>query len=117
MAPTAIVCEDNVGVRRVISGVLEAAGYAVVAEVDMVVSLLPAVVAAQPKLVVLDLLLEGVSGLDAVADLQTAAPGVRIVVFSGHDAWRQAALAEGVTAWVDKPDFGALEAVVRRFAD
>ena len=109
----ALVCEDDPAVRRVITTVLEQLGVSVIAEIDMLSNVPRLVRYGGPDIVILDLVLVGTSsGHEALADLADMAKSVTVVVFSAHDTLRDQALAAGAYAFVDKPDFDRLAAVV-----
>ena len=70
---------------------------------------------ARPDVLVLDLRMPGVTGLEAVPEIRNASPDTRIVVYSQYiDERIEAELAEaGVEAWVRKDeDLSDLRATV-----
>jgi DNA-binding NarL/FixJ family response regulator len=70
---------------------------------------------ARPDVLVLDLRMPGVTGLEAVPEIRNASPDTRIVVYSQYiDERTEAELAEaGVEAWVRKDeDLSDLRATV-----
>ncbi len=112
----ALVCDDDAMVRRVVSGLLTGLGYLVVAEVDLATDALRVVELTKPHLVVLDVALMGLSGIEAIPSILSASPGTRIVVFSAFDTVRGDALAAGAAAVVDKSDPEGLEETLRQLA-
>lgn len=114
--PRALVCDDDPMVRRVVSGLLTSLGYDVLAEVDLATDALRVVELAKPDLVVLDVALMGLSGIEAIPTIRSTSPGSRIVVFSAFDTVREDALAAGAVAVVDKSDPTGLEDALRRLA-
>ena len=71
----------------------------------------------RPDVLVLDLRMPGVTGLEAVPDIRSASPDTRIVVYSQHiDERTEAELREaGVEAWLRKDeDLSELRATVLR---
>ena len=69
----------------------------------------------RPDVLVLDLRMPGVTGLEAVPDIRSASPDTRIVVYSQHiDERTEAELREaGVEAWLKKDeDLSELRATV-----
>lgn len=74
---------------------------------------------AQPDIVLLDLSMPGMDGLEAIPLIHEVAPGTRIVVFSGYTAGRMAetALARNAARYVEKgSDIELLPAIVREVA-
>jgi DNA-binding NarL/FixJ family response regulator len=70
---------------------------------------------ARPDVLVLDLRMPGVTGLEAVPEIRSASPDTRIVVYSQYiDERTEAELAEaGVEAWLKKDeDLSELRATV-----
>jgi CheY-like chemotaxis protein len=104
------VCDDDVTLRGVVRGVLERAGFQVIAEVGVMPDLLEVAAAARPQVVVLDMALPGVSGLEGIDALRARSPDSRIVMFSAFEL--EASQRAGVDAFVLKPDFEALERTV-----
>jgi DNA-binding NarL/FixJ family response regulator len=73
----------------------------------------------QPDVVVLDLSMPGMDGLEAIPRIQEVAPEARILVFSGYTAERMAepALARGASRYVEKGSkIEELPAIVREVA-
>jgi two-component system, cell cycle sensor histidine kinase and response regulator CckA len=80
---TVLVVEDDAGVRRFASLVLESAGYAVVAAADGEAALaVSGDVAVQ--LLVTDVVMPGMSGREVASRLAAERPGIRILYMSGH---------------------------------
>lgn len=112
--PRAVVCDDDAMTRRLVGQVLSGCGVTVVADTDIIPNLVSVVGLSKPDLVVLDLWLEGTTGLSALPDLRAASPGTTLIVYSGRTEWRDRALAGGAAVFVDKPNFDELQVVVRR---
>lgn len=71
----------------------------------------------QPELVVLDLQLEGGSGLDVLREVNEKLPASRIIVFSNHASqpYRKKCMAMGATGVFDKAqDFEMVRDIVRQ---
>jgi CheY-like chemotaxis protein len=74
---------------------------------------------AQPDVVLLDLSMPDMDGLEAIPLMRERAPDARIVVLSGHEAGRVSleALQQGATRYVNKgADLAAIRAAVREVA-
>ncbi len=82
-AATILVVEDDSGVRRFASRVLEAAGYQVLTAQDG-----PAAIEtarnADVQLLLTDVVMPGMSGRDVASRLSAAQPGIRVLYMSGH---------------------------------
>ena len=114
MRPTAVVCDDDYAARQVAAFELRDAGYDVVAEVALATDLLAVVGALRPALVVVDVSLMGMTGIEAIPDIRRLSPASSVVVFSAFDSAREAALAAGADAVVDKTEVEDLAAVASR---
>jgi DNA-binding NarL/FixJ family response regulator len=74
---------------------------------------------SQPDVVLLDLSMPDMDGLEAIPLMRERAPDARIVVLSGHEAGRVSleALHQGATRYVNKAsDLGAIRSAVRDVA-
>jgi PAS domain S-box-containing protein len=99
-----LVVDDSVDIRAILRINLDIAGAVVVGEAatgDEAVSLARE---TQPDVVLLDLAMPGMDGLEALPLVRTAAPMARIIVLSGFAASRMeaTALELGATAYVEK---------------
>lgn len=106
-----LVVDDHAVVREGLRHVLTAAeGFAVVGEAADAATALDLAEASRPDVVLLDLTMPGMSGLDAAAELRRRAPGARIVVLSMHeqDEYVLAAVRGGASGYVLK-DAGPAE--------
>lgn len=75
---------------------------------------------AQPDVVLLDLSMPDMDGLEAIPQMRELAPGARLVVLSGHEAGRVSleALDQGATRYLSKAaDLETIRAVVREVAE
>lgn len=113
-----LVAEDNADLRTVLRAVLDGEpDLRCVGAIGTPDEVLPLARSTQPHVVVLDLLLEGGSSLHLIRMLQTALPGVRIVMYSGYgsDVTAREALRRGAAEFVVKSaDVEPLLAAVRR---
>ena len=87
-----LIVDDEPNIRRTLRTLLESEGYAV-REAPSAEEAVAQVGDHPPEVVLLDLALPGMSGLEALPRLQEAAPGVPVVMMSG-----QASLADAVAA-------------------
>jgi len=112
----ALVCDDYSMVRETVRPVLVEAGFETVREATLATEAIALAELLQPEVIVLDLSLPGMSGLQAIPILRLVSPHSAIVVFSAYDIWRQAALDAGAGAYVDKTDLAALATVLDQVA-
>jgi DNA-binding NarL/FixJ family response regulator len=108
---TIVLADDHQVVRDGLRALLEAErDFVVVGEVGNGLEVVPLVVRLTPDVLVLDLLMPGLSGLDVAREVSRHAPDTRIVVLSMHasEAHVLQALKNGATAYVLK-DAGAAE--------
>jgi DNA-binding response OmpR family regulator len=108
-----LVVDDDRTVSDVVCRYLERAGYRVTQAGDGVAAL-AAVARDQPDLVVLDLMLPKIDGLEVCRRLRTGADGVPIVMLTalGEEADRVLGLQVGADDYVTKP-FSPRELVLR----
>jgi DNA-binding NarL/FixJ family response regulator len=112
----ALVCDDYSMVRETIRPILVEAGFETVREATLATEAIALAELLQPEIVVLDLSLPGMSGLQAIPILRLVSPRSAIVVFSAYDIWRQASVDAGAFAYIDKSDLEALEQVLTQVA-
>jgi len=99
-----LVVDDDPDTGTVLSDLLTAVGHEA-QWVSNSADALRAVARATPDLILLDVLMPGLSGLDALPSLRALAPGVPIVVVSGlmDEALARDAFAHGAFDYVVKP--------------
>jgi DNA-binding NarL/FixJ family response regulator len=102
-----LVCDDVRAFRALMRYTLqEDPGIEVVGEAADGVSAIDAAARLQPDVVLLDLTMPVLDGIDAIPALLERSPGARVVALSGWGAERMAerALAQGAVAYVEKTD-------------
>jgi len=105
-----LVCDDHAMVRSGLRLLLEAdPGIEVVGEAPDADDAIERARALSPDVVLLDVVLRGRSGLDAIAELLTAAPGTKVLMLSMQDDPRyvRAAFAAGADGYLQKEAAGA----------
>jgi two-component system chemotaxis response regulator CheY len=110
--PSAVVCDDDLMSRRVVRGLLTDAGFEIIGEVDMAVAALDLVSVTKPDLLVLDVNMPGLSGLDIIRDVNERTPATRIIVISAYDVDHLDELELGVAAVLPKTDLVRFDEVV-----
>jgi DNA-binding NarL/FixJ family response regulator len=112
-----LVCDDVEAFRALMRYTLqEDPGIEVVGEAADGVAAIDAAERLQPDVVLLDLTMPVLDGIDAIATVLERAPGTRVVALSGWGADRmaQAALDQGAVAYLEKTDdVQAIRAAVR----
>lgn len=119
MASTAsarvFLADDSGPIRARVASLLGAHAVAVVGEAATPQACIAGILASQPQVVVLDIQLEGGSGLEVLRAVRAAAPGIAFIVFSNNagPAYRKKYLAEGAAAFLDKScDFERLPGAI-----
>jgi two-component system, NarL family, invasion response regulator UvrY len=111
-----LVADDHALIRRLLHHAIdEHEGVEVVGETGDGDGAVRLARALAPDVVVLDLVMPGLGGLEAAAAIRDAVPGVAILIFSASDAARVTgdALAAGADRYVEKgAGFAAVAAAV-----
>ena len=106
MVPTlkVFLAEDSDLVRERIRSLLVETGVTIVGEGRTPQGCIGGILASRPDVVVLDVRLEGGTGLEVLKAVQVVVPAVAFVVFSNNasPAYRQRYLREGACAFLDK---------------
>ncbi|MFK7987218.1 MAG: sigma-54-dependent transcriptional regulator [Sandaracinaceae bacterium] len=104
MSATILVVDDEKNIRRTLRMVLEGEGYDVV-DAPNAEEGLERVRAGGVDLVLLDIRLPGMSGLEALPLLRASDPALPVIVISGHASLAEAvsAVRDGATDFFEKP--------------
>jgi two-component system chemotaxis response regulator CheY len=99
-----LLVDDSGMARRTIRQMLEAAAYEVV-EAEDGMTALERYFLEKPDLVLLDLVMKGMKGLDVLEKLHQMDPNVRAIVVSAdiQDSSRELAVAGGARNFLNKP--------------
>ena len=111
-SPTVLVCEDNLARRTAVSDLLSRAGCSLVGEAETLTELRDLLGANAPDVIVFDLALAGLGGLDVVRDLRVSCPSAEVVVLSDYPSLHDDAVAAGARAHVDVRDLRDLETLL-----
>lgn len=98
------IADDSRLIRDRVSGMLQASAMAVVGQGATPQACIDAILSLRPDVVVLDIQLEGGSGLQVLRAIRQSAPDTGVVVFShnANAAYRQRYLREGASHFLDK---------------
>jgi two-component system chemotaxis response regulator CheY len=104
MSAKVLVVDDSGLARRSTRRVLEGAGYEVV-EAEDGLAALERYFVEKPAVVLLDLVMKGMYGLDVLAKLREMDPAARVVVISAdiQTSSRELVAAAGAAAFLNKP--------------
>jgi CheY-like chemotaxis protein len=99
------ICDDSPEYRMLLRMVLADAGATIVGEGADGRECLEGAAATEPSLLLLDLNMPGIGGLEVLPELRATLPNVKIVVLTTSKAeeTEQAALLLGADAFVSKP--------------
>ena len=114
-----LVVDDSSLARRRARGILEAGGYEVIEAEDGIVALERYFI-EKPDLVMLDLVMKGMYGLDVLARLRQMDPVARVVVVSAdvQTSSHQMAAEAGAAGFLIKPlDETEALAIIRKVLD
>lgn len=109
------VAEDSAAIRQRVNALLGAAHIEVVGEAATPQGCIAGILAAHPHVVVLDVQLEGGTGLEVLRAVRSTDPAIAFVVFSNNSApaYRRRYLGEGAARFLDKStEFDQLAAAV-----
>jgi two-component system response regulator DesR len=110
------LADDSAPIRARVADMLAAGSMSVVGQAETPQGSIDGILAAHPDVVVLDIQLEGGSGLDVLRAVRKAEPGIAFVVFSNNSgaAYRKRYLGEGACSFLDKTaEFDQLVPAVR----
>lgn len=98
------IVDDSVLIRDRVTAMLEASAMSVVGRAATPQDAIDGILEASPDVVVLDIQLEGGSGLQVLRAVRQAAPDIAFVVFSSNSgpAYRKRYIGEGAEAFLDK---------------
>jgi DNA-binding NarL/FixJ family response regulator len=112
---TVFLADDSAMIRERVAAMLAARSMNVVGEAETPEDSIRGILAAHPDVVVLDVQLEGGTGLQVLRAIRQAEPEIAFVVFSNNagPAYRKRYLGEGAQRFLDKTtEFDQLVAAV-----
>src|SRR5258706_15451057 len=104
-----LLADDHAVLRDGLRALLEAAGYQIVGESGHGRETLRLVDQFKPDVVVVDIVMPGLNGVDATRAIVRESPATRVVVLTGHEeeAYVTEALRAGARGYVLKTQAGA----------
>ncbi|HET7853893.1 MAG TPA: response regulator transcription factor [Candidatus Methylomirabilis sp.] len=121
MPTTILIVDDNEGVRTSLMRILEKdRGFKVVGEAGDGSQALELARALSPDLILMDLAMPQVDGLEATRRIKAEQPETKVIIFTRYqdDAYRQAATRSGADAFLSKVTRVAdLLAAIRQVAE
>ena len=104
MTPKVLIVDDSALSRRTLRRILESAGYEVV-EAEDGMTALEMYFLEKPRLVLLDLVMKGMYGLDVLVKMREMDPNAQVVVASAdiQSSTRQMVDDAGAQAFINKP--------------
>ncbi len=115
-APRVFLADDSGAIRARVAALLGAHDLAVIGQAATPQGCIDGILSSRPEVVVLDVQLEGGSGLQVLQAVRAADPAIAFVVFSNNanPAYRKRYLGEGATQFLDKSsDFEQLPAAIQ----
>ena len=105
MTHTVLLCDDALFMRTMLRGIVSQAGYEVVGEAENGRVAVELYRTTRPDIVVMDMVMPELSGVDAVRSIKQFDPEARIVMCSamGQQALVADALAAGAKGFITKP--------------
>ena len=105
MSIRAMICDDAMFMRSVIRRSLSAAGIEVVAEAGGGAEAIERYPEAQPDFVTMDLVMPGMTGVEATRGIRSVDPEARVLIISavGQDRMVADALEAGAADFLTKP--------------
>ena len=101
---TVLVADDNEVAQRLCKRVLEKAGYTVLIAADGLQAV-DIALAQRPAMILMDVAMPGIDGLEAMRRIKTQMPGMPVVIASAHSmaSDRERFLAAGADNVLSKP--------------
>ena len=107
MTKRVLIVDDHPIVRHGLKQLLEQTpGIVVCGEAEDAAEVLPEIAATQPDIVLLDISLKAISGIDVLSEVRAAYPDLPVLILTMHDESRYAerALRAGAQGYVIKED-------------
>lgn len=97
---TLLIVDDNSGIRTLLTALARRdAGFQVVGEAANGLEAIEVAREHQPDVVVLDIMMPEMDGIEAIPGILDASPDSRIVMYSAYAESREAAVEQGAHGW------------------
>jgi len=105
MSCSVLLCDDAMFTRTMLRGILQKGGYDVIGEAENGRAAVGQYGALQPELVLMDMVMPELSGIDAVRQIRKNDPNARIVMCSamGQQELMEEAILAGAKGFIVKP--------------
>jgi two-component system chemotaxis response regulator CheY len=105
MSATVMIVDDAVFMRNILRAIIKDRGYTVVVEAASGIEAMKSLHDLKPDIVILDIILPDVNGLDLLDSILKVCPQARVVVCSsiGQESIINKALDHGAKAFIQKP--------------
>ncbi len=105
MAPTVLICDDAIFMRRMVGDILKQAGFEVVGEAETGTQAVEEYRRLRPDLVMMDIVMPEMGGVDAVREITKFDPSAKVLMCSamGQESLVVEAIQAGAKDFVVKP--------------
>jgi two-component system chemotaxis response regulator CheY len=105
MTHTVLLCDDAVFMRTMLRSIVSSGGYEVIGEADNGRSAVEMYATLRPDIVMMDMVMPELGGVDAVREIRAFDPAARIVMCSamGQQQIVNDALSAGAAGFITKP--------------
>jgi two-component system chemotaxis response regulator CheY len=105
MSMTVMIIDDSLFMRNIMRGIMRDKGYSVIAEAASGIEALKKLHEVTPDIIILDVILPDINGIDLLESILKRCPLAKIVVCSslGQEPVIRKALENGAKAFLQKP--------------
>jgi two-component system response regulator AlgR len=112
-----VICDDDPVLREIVETLAKVRGYEVIAHAENAIEAIDAAKAGAADVVILDIALPGMSGVEAIPHIHEARPGCKVMILTAFDSEREAAVAAGAVEVFNKTELLALDAALQRLEE
>lgn len=105
MGMTVMIIDDSLFIRNILRGIMKEKGYDVIAEAASGIEALKKLHEITPDIIVLDIILPDINGIDLLESINKKCPEARVVVCSSlsQEPVIKKAMESGARAFLQKP--------------